>query len=141
MALVLNVMLRAIDPHYGRLGEEPDVHYVEMLAHAQRAKRRRPFGASHIPLGRISAWAAVDGESRRAAVRALLSDYETGLAALGWQSKADLAGPVYDELCRRLAACSVGMHERGDASDDSGCAMEQVNAAVAHEQEPACCIL
>ncbi|KAJ6439930.1 transcription factor Cys6 [Purpureocillium lavendulum] len=141
MGMTLNGMLRALNPYDLLLGEEMDTYCAEMLDLAERAKGRRPFGASHIPLGLLSAWAAVDDESQRPAIRSMIAEYDVGFASVNWQAKAELLRPAYDTVRRRLAVYNLSSPDPGDVSDDSGCAMEDLNCMVAYKKKDACCIL
>ncbi|POR35088.1 Uncharacterized protein TPAR_04700 [Tolypocladium paradoxum] len=139
MGITFNGMLRALDPHDALLVEERDIFCKEILAHAERLKRRRPFGASHIPLGLVAAWAAVDDPTQQAAITNMFIEYETALTTFSWLSKADLLKEGYDRVCRNLSA-SPDAVERGETSDDPRSGIE-VNCGVEFRQNEGCSIL
>ncbi|KAL3955941.1 hypothetical protein ACCO45_008787 [Purpureocillium lilacinum] len=131
MGMTLNGMLRALNPYDTLLGEEMDVYCAEMLDLAERAKRRRPFGASHIP-PRVA----------RPAIKSMIAEYDTGFGYVNWQAKAELLRPAYDTVRNRLAASKLSSPDPGDISDDSGCAMEDINLGISYSKvDDVCCIL
>ncbi|PHH85475.1 hypothetical protein CDD83_352 [Cordyceps sp. RAO-2017] len=141
MALALNGFLRAMGSREYPLAAESDMFYTDLMAHAEYLKRRRPFGAGHVPVALISAWAATDVDlSRQEAMRCMFTEYGDDVRSFSWLRIAISLRRSYKRQCLKLSSLTTAVRCRS-AVTDGGSSQMATNAAVAFEPEGACRIL
>lgn len=98
LAIILNGMLRAYNPHDSHLGEESGSFVNEVMTLAENVLQHRPLGGSYIPICLVPAWAATDDTSKRAELEKLLLEYQTDFAHEGWMDWAAWLKNKYESL-------------------------------------------
>ena len=83
VAIVFNLLLRHYDSGDERLFWEYHGFVADAITLAERAKARRPFAASHIPLSLLSAWYAADDPEQRRQLHELLNEYHEDYITIG----------------------------------------------------------
>lgn len=84
MVMILNGILRAIDPYNTALTEDSSGFVDEIIILTERASPFRPLTASYIPLCLTIAWAATDDISRKVVMEKYLAEYQTDMANARW---------------------------------------------------------
>jgi hypothetical protein len=84
ISMILNAILRALDPNRTTLREESTAIASEILSLAKRESQHRPLGASYIPLCLVAAWGATEDQSTRDMMGTMLAEYQTDFVDTNW---------------------------------------------------------
>ena len=88
LALILNGLLRALDPSDITLAEESITFANEIVVIAEQMSQYRPLGAGYIPICLIAAWAATADLSKQSQMEAIIADYQEDFAGARWMEGA-----------------------------------------------------
>ncbi|KPM44540.1 hypothetical protein AK830_g1978 [Neonectria ditissima] len=88
LALILNKILQAFDPHYMALIEESASAIEEVIRLAELSSSARPLGASHIPIGLSLGWAITPDPEVRERLTKLLVEYQLDFKTVNWMKMA-----------------------------------------------------
>lgn len=84
LALILNGILRAYEPHDTIIVGESARFADEIITLAHKLSERRPLGASYIPVCLTPVWATTDDPLKQAEVEKMLAEYQTDFAQAKW---------------------------------------------------------
>ncbi|KAJ5632506.1 hypothetical protein N7490_008845, partial [Penicillium lividum] len=88
LALLLNSLLRALDPPDTLLAQESDFFVRQIVEGADLASRDRPLGAAYVPLCLIVALSAAKDPQQIMGIEITLTDYQSDFKSLEWQNCA-----------------------------------------------------
>lgn len=104
LALVINGLLRALDPLDITLVEDCIVFADEVIIIAENMAKYRPLGAGFIPICLTAAWAATPDPEKQMRIRELILDYQTDFARARWMDGAFWLKDRFDLLRFKTAA-------------------------------------
>jgi hypothetical protein len=107
LAMILNTILRAFEPHDVILVQEAVTLPCDIMTLAKQASPFRPLAASYIPLCLTAAWAATDNPHERLEAELLLEEYQTDFASANWLQIAVWLHGKYEALRFRLATAAL----------------------------------
>jgi hypothetical protein len=87
-AILLNGVLRAIQPHAIALVEESEIFCSEIVILARQAAQDRPMGSSYMPFCLISAWAVTVDTSKQTEIKRILAEYQSDFTEVIWMDMA-----------------------------------------------------
>lgn len=88
LALIINGLLRALDPLDITLLEDSIVFTDEVMMIAESMSKYRPLGAGFVPICLTAAWAATSDPSKQAKIEEMILDYQTDFAGARWMDGA-----------------------------------------------------
>ena len=88
LALIINSLLRALDPLDITLVEDSIVFTDEVVLIAEHMAQYRPLGAGFIPICLTAAWAATSDPDKQRKIQEMVLDYQTDFAGARWMDGA-----------------------------------------------------
>ena len=88
LALILNGLLRGLNPSDSLLAEESITFSEEVIDLAERMSQYRPLGAGYVPVCLAAAWAATADLSQHGRIEDLISDYQKDFSSTCWMEGA-----------------------------------------------------
>ena len=110
LALIINGLLRAMDPLDVTLIEDSIVFIDEIVIIAEHMAQYRPLGAGFIPICLTAAWAGTSDPEKQRKIEDLILDYQTDFAGARWMDGAYWLKDRYDIL--RLKTMTVKLEEQ-----------------------------
>ncbi|KAK4869374.1 hypothetical protein LT330_006374 [Penicillium expansum] len=88
LALLLNTILRALDPENAVLAEESTFFCERIINEAELASRYRPIGAAYVVPCLVVALGTAESPQQLARIEATLTDYQTDFGGFEWRELA-----------------------------------------------------
>lgn len=112
LALVLNGLLRALDPLDITLVEDCIVFSDEVTIIGEHMMQYRPLGAGFVPICLTAAWAATSDPEKRAKIQELILDYQQDFAGARWMDGAFWLKDRFDLLRFKTMAIKLEEEQR-----------------------------
>lgn len=112
LALIINGLLRALDPLDITLIEDSIVFTDEITIIAEHMAKYRPLGAGFVPICLTAAWAGTSDPEKQCKIRELILDYQTDFAGARWMDGAWWLKDRYDLLRVKTVATKLEEQQR-----------------------------
>ena len=112
LALVINGLLRALDPLDITLVEDSIVFTDEVMIIAEHMTKYRPLGAGFVPICLTAAWAATSDPEKQRRIEVMVLDYQTDFAGARWMDGAIWLRDRFDVLRLKTMAAELEKQQR-----------------------------
>ena len=130
LALIINGLLRALDPSDELLVAESIAWSSEVMVMAERMSPYRPLGSGYMPVCLLAAWAATADLSQHPRIEKLLAEYQTDFEGARWMDGAIWLKNRYvllslQSLATRLQSTQEeASPEKASTEEDSRCPVD-----------------
>jgi hypothetical protein len=120
LALIINGLLRALDPLDITLVEDSIVFSDEVMIIAEHMAQYRPLGAGFVPICLTAAWAATSDPEKQTKIREMILDYQTDFAGARWMDGAFWLKDRYALLRVKTMAAKLEERQRSSLYSEKG---------------------
>ena len=136
LALIINGLLRALDPLDITLIEDAIVFSDEVTVIAEHMSQYRPLGAGFIPMCLMAAWSSTSDPRKSAKLQEMIQDYSTDFAGARWMEGALWLKDRFNLLRFKTMATKLEQQQCSSFSDQNKLG-DDVNAP---DISRSCCI-